>query len=431
MDTRNAYTTSLLGGYRAPAELGWAADLRRRALERAHQLTIPTTRDEEWRFTDLSPLYKLAFRAATQSAEVPGARIAPWLIQEAATRLVFIDGHYAPVHSTVVELTGVTVESLANSMIVRDTAVRPLLDTLAPHHDHAFRAINTAYLHDGAVIHVAPRTVVDAPIHLLFLSTQADTASHPRVLVNVESGASVTLIEDYVGLADGAYCVNAVTEVAVAANAQVRHIRVQRESGQAFHIATHAARVARDARYESVSIALGARISRLDLNVTQSGSNATMHLAGLALIGERQLADTHRVVDHAHPHGSSRQLHKCIASGHAHGVFNGKILVRKDAQHTDSAQETRTLLLSPRAYVDAKPQLEIFADDVKAAHGATVGQLDRENLFYLQSRGIPAAAARNLLTYGFAAEVIDRIPVTSIAAALRRAVLEHMHIVEA
>jgi Fe-S cluster assembly protein SufD len=200
-------------------------------------------------------------------------------------------------------------------------------------------------------------------------------------------------------------------------------VRVQRESGEAFHVATNAVRLERDSTYASVSVALGARLSRYNLNVAQAGEGVTAELDGLALIRDRQLADTHSFLDHARPHGTSRQLHKCIAGGHAHAVFNGRILVREGAQRTSSAQESRNLLLSQRAHVDTKPQLEIFADDVKCGHGATVGQLEADELFYLRSRGLSEPAARSLLTYGFAAEIVERIRIPSVAAALRQAVL--------
>jgi Fe-S cluster assembly protein SufD len=242
-----------------------------------------------------------------------------------------------------------------------------------------------------------------------------------------EQGAEVTVVEDYVGLQDGAACVNAVTEIAVGPNAHVRHVRRQQESAASFHIATCAVRLERDASYRSVAVAAGARISRLNLNVLQAGVGTSCQLDGLALIRDRQLADTHSFVDHAHPHGTSRQLHKCVVGGHAHAVFNGRIMVRPGAQRTDSAQASRNLLLSRRAHVDTKPQLEIFADDVKCAHGATVGQLDAEELFYLRSRGLSEPVARGLLTYGFAAEIVDRIPVPSVAEALRRTVLQITH----
>jgi Fe-S cluster assembly protein SufD len=260
-------------------------------------------------------------------------------------------------------------------------------------------------------------------VHLLFITTQTQIATHPRVLIVAETGAEATVLEDHVGLAEAAYCVNAVTEIDVAANARVRHIRVQREAATAFHIATSAARLAKDARYDSVAVNLGARISRLNLHVRHDGEGAEATVDGLALIAGRQLADTHSFIDHAQPHCRTRQLHKTVIGGGAHAVFNGRILVRPGAQLTDSQQESRNLLLTSRAHVDTKPQLEIFADDVKCAHGATVGQLDPEELFYLRSRGLGEASARNLLTYAFAAAIVARIPIASLAARLRAHVL--------
>jgi Fe-S cluster assembly protein SufD len=274
------------------------------------------------------------------------------------------------------------------------------------------------------VVHARRGAVTDGPIQLLFLSTQSDVATHPRVLIVAEEASDLTVLEEYAGLPEGPYVVNGVTEIAVGPAARVRHVRVQREAAGAFHIATGAVRLERDATYSSVSVALGARISRHNLNVVQAGEGVTVNLDGLALIHERQLADTHSFVDHARSHGTSRQLHKCVVGGQAHAVFNGRILVREGAQLTNSAQASRNLLLSRRAHVDTKPQLEIFADDVKCAHGAAIGQLEADELFYLRSRGLSETAERNLLTYGFAAEIVDRIPVASVAASLRKAVLE-------
>ncbi len=240
---------------------------------------------------------------------------------------------------------------------------------------------------------------------------------YPRALVVAAPGSRCTVIEDFVSLHQDAGFTNSVTEIAVGENASVRHVRLQRESASAFHIATCGVRAARDGRYSNVSVSLGARISRYNLNVTQAGEGTDFEIDGLALISGRQLADTHSFLDHAHPHGRSRQLHKCIAGGAAHAVFNGKILVRPGAQRTDSAQQSRNLLLSERAHVDTKPQLEIFADDVKCAHGATVGQLDAEQIFYLKSRGLCESTARDLLTFAFAAEIVERIALPSVVTA--------------
>jgi Fe-S cluster assembly protein SufD len=422
--TTSAFLEGLLAGRPVtPARpLGWLGELRSAALERANALTLPTTRDEDWRFTDLSALYQLAFAPAVATASPGAASIEPFAVPEVAARLVFVDGRFLPALSGGRPVPGVEVQALAGALDADE--VRRWLAQLADYRDDAFRAINTANLADGALVRVRAGAGVGGPVQLLFLSTQSGVATHPRVLVVAEEGSAVTVLEEYVGLAADAYCVNAVTEIAVGPTARVRHVRVQREAAPAFHIATSAVRVERDAHYASVSVALGARISRHNLNVVQAGAGATIGLDGLALIHERQLADTHSFVDHAQPHGTSRQLHKCVVGGQAHAVFNGRILVRAGAQLTNSAQQSRNLLLSRRAHVDTKPQLEIFADDVKCAHGAAIGQLEADEMFYLRSRGLSEGAARNLLTYGFAAEIVDRVPIASVAASLRRAVLE-------
>jgi Fe-S cluster assembly protein SufD len=263
----------------------------------------------------------------------------------------------------------------------------------------------------------------EKPVHVLYLATQSGTVAYPRCLVIAETGAACTVIEEHVALSEAAYLTNAVTEIAVAPNARVRHVKLQRESGTSFHIGTCAVDLAQDASFESQAITLGARLSRYDLSVVLNGEGAHAQIDGLALISGRQVADTHSLLDHAQPNGRSRQLHKTIVGGGAHAVFNGKVYVRPGAQLTDSAQESRNLLLSDKAQVDTKPQLEIFADDVKCAHGATVGQLDPEQLFYLRSRGMPDSVARNLLTYAFGAAIIQRIPVPSVVVRLERAVM--------
>jgi Fe-S cluster assembly protein SufD len=421
---RNDYLAGLLAGQPAqPASPSdWLSRLRAEALERVGVLTVPTTRDEEWRFTDISPLTQVPFLQARAGARLDAAAIERFALPEAETRLVFVDGVHAP-HLSV-NTSGIVVEPLAAGVVAHAAAVEPYLGRLAAFRDNVFAAVNTAFLQDGALVLVPRDRQVAAPIHLLHVATQQDVAAYPRCLVVAEAGSAVTLVEDFVALQDEAYFTNAVTEIAVGDGAQVRHVRVQRESGKAFHIANCAVSVARDSHYQSVSVTLGARISRYNLDVLQTSEGAHCAIDGLALIGARQLADTHSFIDHAKPHGVSRQLHKCIVGGAAHAVFNGKIMVRAGAQLTDSVQSSRNLLLSDKAHVDTKPQLEIFADDVKCAHGATVGQLDSEEVFYLQSRGLSDAAARNLLTFAFGAEVIARIPVRSLAKRLEQTVLE-------
>ena len=416
-----SYLGSLLQGQPPASSLSWLNQLRGNAVDRVGALTVPTTRDEDWRFTDISPLTKLSFQPAQDLAQLAPAAIEQWLIPEAAARLVFIDGIYAPEHSF--NQAGLTVENLAAGVTQHGAAVHAHLGRHAAFERNAFTALNTAFLHDGALIIVPRDLALVAPVHLLFIATRKHAASYPRCLVIAESGSAVTVVEDFVAIENGAYFTNAVTEMALADNAQVHHVRVQRDSLEAFHFANCAVSLAQASRYHSVSVALGARISRHNLGARLAAEGAECTIDGLALIGGAQLADTHTLIDHALPQGVSRQLHKCIVDGAARAVFNGNIMVRAGAQRTDSSQSSRNLLLSGKARVDTKPQLEIFADDVKCAHGATVGQLDVDEVFYLKSRGLSDTAARNLLTYAFGAEVIERIPVASLRSRLEQAVL--------
>jgi Fe-S cluster assembly protein SufD len=422
---KGTYLDGLLHGQReisAPS-VSWLNALRAEALERANALTAPTTSDEDWRFTDLSPLYKTVLRPSSQPAEAAASVIEPWLIPEAGSRLVFLDGVFASHLSVVGPEDGVVVSPLAVALARHGERIQAQLARVVASSDDPFSAVNTAWLRDGAVVLVDANRDVTRPIHLLFVSVSPGVAVYPRTLVVTGSGSRCTFIEDFRSPHQDVSLTNAVTEIAVGENASVRHLRLQSESASAFHIATCGVRAARDGCYSNVSVSLGARISRYNLNVLQTAEGTRFEIDGLALISGRQLADTHSFLDHAQPHGRSRQLHKCIAGGAAHAVFNGKILVRPGAQRTDSAQESRNLLLSDRAHVDTKPQLEIFADDVKCAHGATVGQLDAEQIFYLKSRGLSEPTARDLLTFAFSAEIVERIGLPSVVKNLEDAVI--------
>lgn len=410
---------------------GWLNARRAQALERANALTVPTTRDEEWRFTDIAPLTKIHFQPARSDTPLTAADIARFVVPEAQCRLVFVDGIHASELSTVGNLPdGVRITTLAAAARGQDALLETHLARHAADEHNVFTALNTAFLRDGVLLSVAKNTTYAAPVHVLYIATQKEVAAYPRCLVVAESGSECTVIEDFVSLTADAYLTNAVTEIVVADAARVRHIRLQRESLAAFHIAGCTVQLEKDASYVSSTVTLGARISRYGLDVLQNGEGAEMKIDGLALISGRQLADTHTLMAHHRPNGRSVQMHKTIVGGAAHAVFNGKVYVHKGAQLTDSAQQSRNLLLSGRAHVDTKPQLEIFADDVKCAHGATVGQIDDEQLFYLKSRGLPDVTARNLLTYAFGAELIDRIPVPSLVAQLEKTVLEQTQALE-
>jgi Fe-S cluster assembly protein SufD len=422
--TTVAHRGVLLAGQPLPAPSPWSAvnTLREQALTALGALAMPTLRDEAWRFTDLAPLHRLTFQPVRAAGGLQPADIAPFYLDDSACRLVFVDGVYAPQLSNQPPEGGVVVTDLPTAMATHAAELATQLGQRLALGDNVFAALNTAFLQDAAVVVVRRHLALAAPVHLLFVATQAGALSHPRCLVLAEAGSRLTLVEDYVALQDAAYLTNPVTEIVLAEQSQVTHVRVQRDGRQAFHIANCAVSVGRSANYRSVSVAMGAQLSRYHLSVVL-GEGAECAVDGLALLAASQLADTHSCIDHARAHGISRQLHKCIVDGNAHAVFNGKVVVRPDAQRTDSAQSSRNLLLSSRSQVDTQPQLEIFADDVKCTHGATIGQLDAEEVFYLQSRGLSGSAARQLLTYAFGAEIIERIPVASLRRQLQQRML--------
>jgi len=413
---KDAYLTRLLEQVIATKTEGWLQELRDGAANWVRHSTIPTTREEEWRFTDLSSLRQVQFHVKTQS--IPTDISALTLTEAANSRLVFVNGVYAPELSAVADLPdGVVVSNLAGLPVEH---VRQYL-AQAEGAQEVFTALNTAGITDVAVVWVAKNVVVETPIHLLFISDAGETPtiSQPRCLVVAEMGSSVTLVEEYTNRQDAksakeVYLTNAVTEIWIADNAQVSHTRVEREGVEAFHIGKTAIAQARDSRYTCHAITLGAKLSRHNLEILQTGEQTETILNGLTMISGSQLADTHSAIALNYPHGTSKQLHKCIVGDRAHAVFNGKVFVPKPAQLTDAAQLNRNLLLSSKARVDTKPQLEITADNVKCAHGATVSQLEDDEIFYLQSRGIDENDARNLLVNAFAAEVINQIPVPSL-----------------
>ena len=423
------HLNKLLADWPLPAPSPWAPlhKLRDQAHAALGALAMPTLRDEAWRFTDLAPLYRHTFQPVSPGNRLQPADIAPFDLGEATTQVVFVDGLYAPDLSSAAPGAGVLVTDLQTALTTHAAALEAHLGRYMALGDNVFAALNTAYLQDAAVLVVPRHVALAAPVHLLFVATQADAVSHPRCLVLAEAGCSMTLVEDYVALQDAArqaYLVNPVTELVLADQAQVTHVRVQRDGPRAFHIANGAVTVGRNAHYQSVSVAMGAQLSRYSLSVMLA-EGAECAVDGLALVGGKQVADTHSFVDHAQPHATSRQLHKCIVDGSARAVFNGRVMVRPGAQHTDSQQSSRNLLLSGRAQVDTQPQLEIFADDVKCTHGATIGQLDAEEVFYLQSRGLSDSVARQLLTYAFGAEILDRISVPSLKHQLQQVMLAH------
>ncbi|MFN6464122.1 MAG: Fe-S cluster assembly protein SufD [Nostoc sp. DedVER02] len=416
---RDDYLTRLLNQVTATKTEGWLQELRQSAANWVRHSTIPTTREEEWRFTDLSSLRKVQFNVEAGNFASLQFDILP---EAANSRLVFVNGVFAPELSAVSDLpSGIVVSNLAGLSAVEQEGVRQYL-AQAEGAQEVFTALNTAGITDAAVVWVKKNVVVETPIHLVFISVAGETAtiSQPRCLVVAESGSQVTLVEEYTNrqgaesAEDGVYFTNAVTEVWVGDNAQVSHTRVEWQGAEAFHIGKTAIAQARDSRYTCHAITLGAKLSRHNLEILQTGEQTQTTLNGLTVITGKQLSDTHSAIALNYPHGTSDQLHKCIVGDRAHAVFNGKVFVPKPAQLTNASQLNRNLLLSSKARVDTKPQLEITADNVKCAHGATVSQLEDDEIFYLQSRGIDENDARKLLINAFAAEVINQIPIPSL-----------------
>jgi Fe-S cluster assembly protein SufD len=402
--------------------------LRQAAIERFAALGFPTLDDEEWRFTNLASLVRVPFRLARpQRSAVTAAqvqRVAPPV--EPCSLLVFVDGRFAPELSALGQLPpGVILGSLALGVREQRDLVEPHLAQYADYEEHPFIALNTAFVNDGAFLFVPRGTVLALPVHFLFVATEAGepTAAHPRNLVVLGANSQARVVESYVGMRDRITLTNAVTEIVAGEHAVLDHCKLQRESSASFHLATLQVQQARGSTFATHFIGLGGRLVRNEVNAVLSGEGCTCTLNGLYTARGAQHMDNRTLIDHALPHCTSHELYKGILDGRAHGVFNGKILVRQDAQKTDAKQTNQTLLLSADATINTKPQLEIFADDVKCTHGATVGQLDAEALFYLRSRGIDMEAARALLTFAFANDVIGRIPVEPLRAWLQEGLL--------
>jgi Fe-S cluster assembly protein SufD len=380
---------------------------------------LPTVRHEDWRFTNLAPLAALSFRSSSAGAEpVPGLAALP---APAGPRLVFDNGHLRRDLSSVAGLPGgVVVTSLAEAMVQAPELVRPHLGRLARPEGLAFTALNAALHGDGAFVHLPAGVVLEAPIELLFAGGAAGepVAHHPRVLVVAEAGAKATLAEIYMGTAD-AYLTAGVTELVLGDGAEVEHVKLQDEGARAYHVSALFAEQAAESRLLTHSFSLGAQLSRAELRTAFRGEGGALAAAGLYMADQSRVTDAFALVDHAVPRCTTSETYKGILDGRAHGIFAGRIRVLAGAQKTDARQMNSNLLLSDDAVVDTKPQLEIFADDVKCGHGGTVGQLDDDSLFYLRSRGMGEAEARSLLIWAFAAELVERIGPAALRARAR------------
>jgi Fe-S cluster assembly protein SufD len=401
-----------------PAELVRA---REDALNSFLALGFPTTRDEEWRFTSVAPIAGHSFVQAKASANAGHRSLARLAISgTAGAELVFVDGRFAPALSSIDDLPrGARLGSLADYIGSLAEESASLLAHVAPFDRRAFVAFNTAFFHDGAFIHIPANAVIEKPIHVVFVSSgetdgRRAAMSHPRVLAVLGDNSQAAIVESYAGPEGALYLTNVVTEIVLGNNAVLDHYKLQHESTEAYHVGGIFLKAARSANCASHSISLGGSLVRNDVVAVLDGEGGECALNGLYLADGHRLIDNHTTIDHAMPHCGSREMYKGILADRARGVFNGKIIVRPDAQKTDAKQTNRALLLSEDAQVNSKPELEIFANDVKCTHGAAVGQLDQDAVFYLRSRGLDLAEARHLLIHAFAGDVLNRMPLVPV-----------------
>ncbi len=391
----------------------WLRELRREAFARFCEVGFPTTHDEDWRFTDVSAISKTAFRfVRDERSEVSPQQLRSLRVRDAGCQLVFVNGRFAPELSVLNKLPeNVKVAGLADELSSNSNLVEQHLGQYVDIHRDAFSALNTAFAEDGAFVHVARGTIVEAPICLLFISVPGTSPVmiHPRNLILIDEESQATIVEEYVSLGDGSVLCNAVTEIVAGGNAVLSHYRIEREQAHTFNVSTLRIQQGRSANIASHSVLLGGALVRNNVHPVLAGEGGECLINGLFLGSDNQHIDNYMLVEHASPHCGSRQFYNGILDDHAHGVFHGRIVVYKDAQKTDAKQTNRNLLLSDDAQIDTKPQLEIHADDVKCTHGATIGQIDEEALFYLRSRGIDEASARNHLLLAFAGECVERM----------------------
>ncbi len=404
----------------------WLAPMRRTAMASFSALGFPTPALEDWHYTSLASIAEVPYAAGDAASSTTVADLAPHMINAEWPTVVLRNGRWSPALSSLDAVpAGVRVMALADALREHPELLQKHLGKIAIG-EHAMTALNTAMMQDGVVVVVPKDVTSDTPIHILHVADAgaANVATFPRTLIITERHAKVTVIESFVSLGDVAYLTNHVAEVFVDDGATVTHTKVQRESEAAVHVSTTEVHQGRDSHYVHFSMAMGARLSRTNVYTVLDGENCGATLNGLYLGKGSQHTDHQTRIEHAQPHCFSRELYKGVLDGASRAVFNGKVYVHPVAQKTDGKQSNHTLLLSPEARIDTKPQLEIFADDVRCTHGATVGRMDEAGLFYMKSRGVPAETARKLLTYAFAADVLETIEDATVKQALEQLTLE-------
>ncbi|HWX55622.1 MAG TPA: Fe-S cluster assembly protein SufD [Verrucomicrobiae bacterium] len=414
---------------RAGRQPAWLRSIREEAFAQFSEAGFPTTHDEDWRFTNVSAIAQTPFDLAVAGAAVSAKELGRFDTAGFACLLVFVNGNFAPHLSRIPVLAkGVTVVSLADAIAQDPAALEPHLTRYLNTRRDAFCALNTAFIEDGAFVHVPRNTVVEQPVYLLYVSTPGEHPymTNPRNLIVVEQGSQVAVVEDYVSLGPGVAFSNTATELVAGDNAVVSHTMIVREDTQAYNVSTLRIQQGRSANVATHSVLLGGALVRNNVHPVLAGEGGECLINGLFIGVGRQHLDNYMLVEHASPHCGSRQFYNGILSGQSHGVFHGRIIVHKDAQKTDAKQTNRNLLLSDDAQIDTKPQLEIYADDVKCTHGATIGKLEAEALFYARSRGLDEASARHLLLLAFANECLDRMPEGAVRDHLERLIMESL-----
>jgi Fe-S cluster assembly protein SufD len=409
--------------------LPWLRKLREDAFARFCETGFPTTHDEDWRFTSVSAIARTPFLLAAGATHLSDSDLTIWRMEGAAAQLVFVDGQFVRKLSRLGGLpASVTVSGLKEEIAQNAKAVEAHLGRYLNIQRDPFSALNTAFAEDGALVHVGQGVSLEGPIHLLFVSTAADTPRmlHPRNLLIFERESQATVIEEYVSLGAGTIFCNTATELIAGENSTVSHYMIEREDREAFNFSTLRIQQERSANVSSHSLLLGGGLVRNNVHPVLAGEGGECLINGLFVGDGRQHLDNYMHVEHASPHCSSRQFYNGILDGKSHGVFHGRIVVHKDAQKTDAKQTNRNLLLSDDAQIDTKPQLEIYADDVKCTHGATIGQIEENALFYLRSRGVDEVSARRMLLMAFAGECLDRMKPGAARTHAERLIHEHL-----
>jgi Fe-S cluster assembly protein SufD len=422
---------------RASDEPTWLQSLRENSFGQFEQAGFPNVKQEEWKYTNVAAIAKANFAPvlARNGTGLSGdGGLTPFIYEEARdSRLVFVNGMFREELSSTSALPDKVVAMDLRAALrnrEHEATVREYLEH--PVQANGFAALNTALFTSGLFLKIPRGLIIEAPIHLLFVGEGAiansPPAAFPRVMIVAEENSSATIIESYASPNDdGVYLTNAILDLSLADGARLQHYKIQRESMAAFHVATTRAELGPNSNYDTTTINFGAALSRHDIRVQMDHEGAECWVDGLYMVDGNQHTDTHSMIDHRQPHCTSHQLYKGILDGKSRAVFNGKVFVRHGAQLTNAQQTNKNLLLSNEAQVDTKPQLEIFADDVKCAHGAAIGQLEPDEIFYLESRGIRPELARNVLTYGFAEEVIEKIKIPSLKRELDEVVLNRLH----